>query len=101
VIFPDAIDVVVRGIESGLPLGDFAAGLLAVMSMVYLGSPDYVELPWTEKLGQLMLAGSAIWMGIGVIVMKKMINLDSRLDAAGCRAGIPYPCIDAAVAAWA
>jgi hypothetical protein len=35
------------------------------------------------------------------MVMKKMINFDSRFDAAGCRAGIPCPCIDAAVAAWA
>jgi hypothetical protein len=33
------------------------------------------------------------------MVMKKMINFDSRLDAAGCRVGIPCPCIDAAVAA--
>jgi hypothetical protein len=48
-----------------------------------------------------MLAGSMIRMGIGVMIMKKMINFDSRLDAAACRAGIPCPRIDAAVAAWA
>jgi tight adherence protein B len=27
-------------------------------------------------MGHLMLAGSAIWMTMGVLVMKKMINFD-------------------------
>ncbi len=47
-----------------------------VMLMVYLSTPDYIGLLWTEKLGQVMLAGSAIWMLIGVLVMRKMINFD-------------------------
>jgi tight adherence protein B len=49
---------------------------IAVMTIVYLTSPDYITLLWTERLGQLMLAGSAIWMSVGVMVMKKMINFD-------------------------
>jgi tight adherence protein B len=49
---------------------------LAVMSMVYMSSPDYIEPLWTDPLGQLMLAGSALWMGTGIMVMKKMINFD-------------------------
>jgi tight adherence protein B len=49
---------------------------IAVMSIVYITSPDYITLLWTERLGQMMLAGSAVWMTIGVMVMKKMINFD-------------------------
>jgi tight adherence protein B len=49
---------------------------LAVMALVYLSSPQYITLLWTEPLGRMMLAASAIWMFIGVMVMKKMINFD-------------------------
>jgi tight adherence protein B len=49
---------------------------VAVMSIVYITSPDYITLLWTERLGQLMLLGSAVWMTIGVMVMKKMINFN-------------------------
>jgi tight adherence protein B len=49
---------------------------IVVMSIVYVTSPDYITLLWTERLGQLMLAGSAVWMLMGIIVMRKMINFD-------------------------
>ena len=49
---------------------------IAVMTMVYISSPDYISLLWTEPMGRLMLAGSAFWMTMGVLVMKKMINFD-------------------------
>jgi tight adherence protein B len=49
---------------------------IAVMSIVYITSPDYITLLWTERLGQLMLAGSAVWMLMGILVMRKMINFD-------------------------
>ena len=49
---------------------------LAVMTMVYVSSPTYISLLFTEPLGHLMLAGSAMWMAMGVLVMKKMINFD-------------------------
>lgn len=48
----------------------------AVMAIVYVTSPDYISLLWTTPSGRLMLALSAIWMTIGVLVMKKMINFD-------------------------
>jgi tight adherence protein B len=53
-----------------------AALPLAVMVLVYITSPSYIELLWTESLGRVMLAGSAIWMSMGVFVMRKMINFD-------------------------
>src|ERR1700722_18177259 len=47
-----------------------------VMLLVYLTTPDYIALLWTHPTGQLMLVGCAIWMSIGIFVMKKMINFD-------------------------
>jgi tight adherence protein B len=49
---------------------------IVVMSLVYFTSPSYIELLWTEPLGRMMLAGSATWMTIGILVMRKMINFD-------------------------
>lgn len=49
---------------------------IAVMTMVYITSPQYISVLFTEPLGHLMLACSAAWMFMGVMVMKKMINFD-------------------------
>jgi tight adherence protein B len=49
---------------------------LIVMTLVYLTSPHYIELLWTQPFGRVMLACSGTWMGVGVFVMKKMINFD-------------------------
>src|SRR5437762_8486659 len=48
----------------------------AVMTIVYITTPDYISLLWTHPTGQLMLVGCVIWMTIGILVMKKMINFD-------------------------
>jgi tight adherence protein B len=47
-----------------------------VMLLVYLSTPEYISLLWTHPTGQLMLVGCAVWMTIGILVMKKMINFD-------------------------
>jgi tight adherence protein B len=47
-----------------------------VMLLVYLSTPDYISLLWTHPTGQLMLVGCVIWMSIGILVMKKMINFN-------------------------
>lgn len=48
----------------------------AVMMLVYLTSPGYIELLWTTPTGRVLMAGSVVWMLMGVMVMKKMINFD-------------------------
>jgi tight adherence protein B len=48
----------------------------AVMTLVWLTSPQYIELLWTVPLGRVMLGCCAVWMSIGIFVMKKMINFD-------------------------
>ena len=53
-----------------------AALPFCVMMLVYLTSPQYISLLWTEPMGRMMLACCAVWMSIGVMVMKKMINFD-------------------------
>src|SRR3984893_15601232 len=62
--------------EATASAGIIGALPIVVMVVVYLTSPDYITLLWTDRLGQMMLAASAIWMSIGVFVMKKMINFD-------------------------
>jgi tight adherence protein B len=47
-----------------------------VMILVYLTTPAYISLLWTDPTGQLMLVGCVTWMSIGIMVMKKMINFD-------------------------
>ena len=49
---------------------------LAVMTLVWLTSPDYIDLLFTDSFGHVMLACSAAWMLCGVLVMRKMINFD-------------------------
>jgi len=49
---------------------------IVVMLVVWLTSPDYIELLWSTPLGRTMLAGCAVWMAVGIMVMKKMINFD-------------------------
>jgi tight adherence protein B len=49
---------------------------LAVMTLVYITSPEYISLLWTHPMGRIMLFASVCWMSMGVMVMKKMINFD-------------------------
>jgi tight adherence protein B len=53
-----------------------AALPIAVMFLVYLTSPGYIDLLWTRPIGRMMLAASAGWMLIGTFVMRRMINFD-------------------------
>jgi len=62
--------------EAKASAGIIGALPIAVMTLVWMSSPQYISLLWTEPLGRLMLAASAVWMTMGVLVMKKMINFD-------------------------
>ena len=57
------------GIIGSLPPG--------VMGIVYVTTPDYIKLLFTEHAGNLMLAFCVFWMGTGIAVMRKMINFKS------------------------
>ena len=49
---------------------------LAVMTLVWLTSPGYISLLWTDPFGRVMLACCGAWMAAGIFVMRKMINFD-------------------------
>ena len=49
---------------------------IVVIIVVYIVSPNYISLLWTEPLGRVMLFCGAAWMTMGILVMKKMINFD-------------------------
>jgi tight adherence protein B len=56
---------------SAMIIGSLPPG---VMGIVYLTTPGYISKLFTERTGNLMLAGCVIWMSMGIMVMRKMIN---------------------------
>lgn len=56
--------------------GIIAALPVVVTGLVYLTSPQYIGLLFSEPIGNLVLVGSGVWMLIGVLVMAKMIRID-------------------------
>jgi tight adherence protein B len=49
---------------------------VVVMILVYLTSPGYIMLLFTEKAGNVVLILSGAWMALGVFIMRKMIHFD-------------------------
>jgi tight adherence protein B len=45
-----------------------------VMGLVYMTSPQYITTLFTERMGNIMLAGCVAWMTVGILVMRKMIS---------------------------
>ncbi|WEX88615.1 type II secretion system F family protein [Sinorhizobium garamanticum] len=47
-----------------------------VATLVYLTSPDYMMVLFTDPRGHLIMGASAVWMSIGIFMMRNMINFD-------------------------
>ena len=47
-----------------------------VASIVSVVSPDYIMPLFTTTMGHFLLLISAIWMGIGIFIMRQMINFE-------------------------
>ena len=47
-----------------------------VALLVYLTSPQYIMILFTDPRGHLILGASAVWMSIGIFVMRNMIQFD-------------------------
>ena len=45
-----------------------------VMLLIYFTSPDYMTVLFTTTPGNMIIASGLMWMGIGILVMKKMID---------------------------
>jgi tight adherence protein B len=46
------------------------------MVLVYISSPGYIMLLFQTTVGNVILACAAIWAGLGVLVMRRMVNFD-------------------------
>lgn len=56
---------------SSMIIGALPPGVLAI---VYFTTPSYMTAMFVEPKGQLMLLGGGIWMGLGILMMRGMIN---------------------------
>lgn len=56
------------GIIGALPPG--------VMILIYVTTPEYISLLFTTTAGNLIIVGGLFWMGLGILVMRKMINFN-------------------------
>ena len=47
-----------------------------VATLVYLTSPQYMMILFTDPRGHIIMLVSGVWMSIGIVVMRNMINFD-------------------------
>nr|WP_298100132.1 type II secretion system F family protein [uncultured Shinella sp.] len=47
-----------------------------VTLLIYLTSPDYIMILFTDPRGNMILGCGLAWMSIGILMMRKMINFD-------------------------
>lgn len=47
-----------------------------VATLVYMTSPNYMMILFTDPRGHFIMGFSAIWMSIGIFVMRKMVSFD-------------------------
>ena len=62
--------------EAKASAGIIGALPFIVALLVYLTSPGYIMILFTDARGHLILGVSAVWMSIGLLVMRNMINFD-------------------------
>jgi tight adherence protein B len=46
----------------------------AVMTLVYITTPSYIEILWKKQFGMFLSLAGACWMLCGILIMRKMIN---------------------------
>ena len=62
--------------ESKVSAGIIGAMPVVVVVGLYFMNPEYISIMWTTDTGRMLLAGCGVWMTIGILVMKRMINFD-------------------------
>ena len=68
--------VAAMSMEAKASAAIIAALPFIVTILVYMTSPEYILLLFTTNTGNLILGVSAVWMAIGVFVMRQMINFE-------------------------
>ena len=66
----------IRAMSSEAKTGAIIIGSLppGVAGIVYVTTPDYIKPLFTVAFGNVLLLGCAVWMSIGIFIMKKMIS---------------------------
>lgn len=66
----------IRAMSSEAKAGASIIGSLppGVATLIYVSTPDYIAPLFSSDMGRLMLMGCAVWMTLGILVMKKMIS---------------------------
>jgi tight adherence protein B len=66
----------VKALSSEATASAFIIGSLppGVVLMITVTTPSYMAIMYTDPRGHLMLLGGAIWMALGIFVMRRMIN---------------------------
>jgi tight adherence protein B len=62
--------------EAKTSAGIIGALPVVVAGLVHLTSPDYLSVLYQTDMGLIVMAACALWMSIGVFVMRQMINFD-------------------------
>jgi tight adherence protein B len=67
----------IRALSSEAKAGAIIIGSMppGVAIMVYITTPAYMKVLFTTDFGNLLLLGCGVWMALGIMVMKKMINI--------------------------
>lgn len=60
--------------EAKISAGIIGCLPLVVIGGMYFTNPDYISLLWQHHTGKLMMYGGMAWMGIGMLIMRQMIN---------------------------
>lgn len=60
-----------EGRASAMILSALPIGMFIVIQFI---APDFYGAMWNEHLTKLLLGGAAVWMGIGNLIMFKMVN---------------------------
>jgi tight adherence protein B len=68
----------IRAMSAEARASAFIIGVLplVVIALVYLSSPGYIMLLFQTTIGNVILACATVWAGIGVLVMRRMVNFD-------------------------
>ncbi len=66
----------VKALSSEATASAFIIGSLppAVIVLIEATTPSYLSILFTDPRGKLLLLGGAVWMAIGIFVMRRMIN---------------------------
>jgi len=66
----------IKALSSEAKASAFIIGSLppAVVGLISVTAPSYMGVMFTDSRGKLMLLGGIFWMGLGIFVMRKMIN---------------------------